>query len=498
MVHPLSALRSVLVLAVSAAALSCASGGPAPAAPSDDSARGAAPAVARSIDENRRSADEALPRHYTPVGPLPAAAPVSTFGPDGERIDPVASLQALLDAGEVTFTHDPVTGWLPSVLAALDIPISSQVLVFSRTSLQTEYIAPWVPRAIYFNDDVYVGHVGDDVQPIEQRIVEVAAMDPDDGGAFYFLSQNPEKEPRFVREGQTCLMCHTSDITEGVPGVMVRSVLTGRMGRPITPVQDAPTTDRTPMARRYAGWYVTGTGAGVHGGNVWAPEESHEIDVARRSEYVASFDFSEGADVTDLTRRFDTSIFLSEHSDLVALLVLTHQTRIHNLITVAHQETKRALREQDAARVTRGLEIPEGELLPTTEVAIDHAVDRLVREMLFVGAEPLDGPIRGTSGFAEEFEARGPFDAGGRTLRAFDLQDRLFRYPLSYLIYARDFDALPELTKVRVYRAIDRVLRGEDRSGDYDHLDAATRAAIREILLETKPDFAAVAEAPGS
>jgi len=380
------------------------------------------------------------------------------------------------------------------VLAALDIPVSSQVLVFSRTSLQTEYIAPWAPRAIYFNDDVYVGHVGDDVQPVEQRIVEIASIDPDDGGAFYFLSQNPEEEPRFVREGQTCLMCHESVITEGVPGVMVRSVLTGRMGRPIIPVQDAPTTDRTPMAQRYAGWYVTGTGAGVHGGNVWAPEESHEIDLGQRPAYLESFDFSAGADVTDLTDRFDTSIFLSEHSDLVALLVLTHQTRIHNLIAVAHHETRRALREQEAARVTRGLEIPEGEFLPTTEVAIDHAVDRLVREMLFVGAEPLDGPVTGTSTFAEDFEARGPFDARGRTLRAFDLESRLFRYPLSYLIYATDFDALPELTKVRAYRRIDRVLRGEDRGGDYDHLDADTRTAIREILLETKADFAAVVE----
>jgi hypothetical protein len=420
------------------------------------------------------------------------AAPVSTVGPDGERIDPVASLQTLLDAGEVRFSHDPVTGYLPSVLAALDIPVSSQVLVFSRTSLQVTYIAPWVPRAIYFNDDVYIGYVGDDIIPMDQRIVEVASMDPDDGGAFYFLSQNPDKEPQFVREGQTCLMCHDSGVTEGVPGVMVRSVLTDRMGDPVRPVQDEPTTDRTPMERRFAGWYVTGThGAAAHGGNVWTPELEHEIDAGRREAYVESFDFTPGANVTDLTRRFDTSIFLSEHSDLVALLVLAHQTRIHNLITLTHEETLEALRAQNAARVTRGIEVPEGELLPTTEDAIDHAVDRLLREMLFSGAAPLDGPVKGTSGFAEEFEARGPFDARGRTLRAFDLHDRLFRHPLSYLVYSQHFDALPDVARLRVYASLDRVLRGDDRSGDFDHLDAPTRTAIREILLETKPDFAA-------
>jgi hypothetical protein len=398
----------------------------------------------------------------------------------------------MLDAGEVVFSHDSVMGYLPSLLAALDIPVSSQVLIFSRTSLQTERIAPWAPRAVYFNDDVYVGHVADDTDPMSGRIVEIASVDPDDGSAFYFLPQDPNQPPKFVREGQQCLMCHESGITEDVPGVMVRSVLTGRMGRPIIPVQEAPTTDRTPMEQRFAGWYVTGThGSTVHGGNVYAPQESHELDLGQRSQYLDNFDFSVGSNVTDLTDRFDTSIYLSEHSDIVALLVLSHQTRVHNLITLAHEQTRRALREQDAARITRGLVIPEGELLATTEVAIDNVVDRLVREMLFSGALPLEGPIEGTSGFTEEFAQRGPFDEQGRTLREFELNDRLFRYPLSYLIYTDAFDALPDLTRRRAYVRIDQILRGEDTSGDFNHLDAATRQAIREILVATKPDFEA-------
>ena len=114
--------------------------------------------------------------------------------------------------------------------------------------------------------------------------------------------------------------------------------------------------------------------------------------------------------------------------------------------------------------------------------------------MLFSGEAPLNGPIRGTSGFAEEFTARGPFDTKGRTLRTFDLDDRLFRYPMSYLIYTDAFDALPDFVKARIYRRIDTVLTGQDRSGDFSHLDEATRNAIREILRDTKPDFAAVAD----
>jgi hypothetical protein len=435
--------------------------------------------------------DPDRPRHYSPVGALPAAVPVSTFGEDGERVDPIESLQKLLDAGEVTFSHDPLTGYLPSVLAALDIPISSQVLIFSRTSLQTERIAPWVPRAIYFNDDVYVGHISDDIDPMSRRIVEVASVDPDDGGVFYFLPQDPNAKPQFVREGQNCLMCHHSRITMDVPGFMVRSVFTGRMGRPLITVQEAPTTDRTPMEQRFSGWYVTGTHGGPgHGGNVWAPEEAVNVDLSRRARYLDDFDFSAGSNVTDLSKFFDTSIYLSEHSDIVALLVLTHQTRLHNVITVMHETTRQALREQEAVRVTTGTRIAEGELLPITLAKIDNAVDQLVREMLFSGEAPLNGPIVGTSRFAEEFTARGPFDAKGRTLRQFDLQDRLFEYPLSYLIYTDAFDALPDFVKARIYRRLDAVLTGQDESGDFTHIDAATRTAIREILTETKPEFA--------
>jgi hypothetical protein len=246
------------------------------------------------------------------------------------------------------------------------------------------------------------------------------------------------------------------------------------------------------MEQRFSGWYVTGTHGGPgHGGNVWAPEEAVNVDLARRARYLDGFDFSAGANVTDLSKFFDTSIYLSEHSDIVALLVLTHQTRLHNVITVMHETTRRALREQEAVRITTGTRIAEGELLPSTVVQIDNAVDQLVREMLFSGEAPLNGPIEGTSGFAEEFTARGPFDSRGRTLREFELEDRLFRYPLSYLIYTDAFDALPDFVKARIYRKIDAVLTGQDRSGDFAHLDASTRTAIREILFETKPDFAA-------
>lgn len=420
-----------------------------------------------------------------PALALPAAAALSTFGPDGDRVDPIVSLQKLIESGDVTFSFDSLTGYLPSLLAALDIPISSQGLVFSRTSLQTDRITPWTPRAIYFNDDVYVGFVQ------ESPILEIASINPDEGAVFYLLPQNEEMGPIFQHETTTCLMCHESrTVTGGIPGVMMRSVLTDRFGYVVTPLQEGAVTDRTPLEERLGGWYVTGTLAGAsHAGNVHAPELTHEIyDKAR---YLENFDMNSASDVTSLEDEFDTSQYLSGHSDIVALLVLGHQTRVHNLITLAHEAVRTALREQEAIVRTTGQAIPEGGLIPAAEIRIQGAVDRLVREMLFSREAPFGGRVEGTSGFAEHFMARGPRDEEGRSLRDFDLEHRLFRYPLSFLIYSEAFDALPEVVTQSVYTQLDAILNGRGPARGFDHLSDEDRIAIREILVATKPEFEA-------
>lgn len=462
---------------VTFSAWSCAGGSPASGGqPIPEESIRALPTAASSVAANRP---------HVATGPLPPPAPISTVDKDGELIDPIAGLQALLDAGEVTFSFDSVTGYLPSVLAALDIPLSSQTLIFSRTSLQTMNISPWAPRGIYFNDDVYIGYVSD-----ESPILEIGSVDPDDGGTFYILPQDPDSPPNFLRQTRDCLGCHEAGPTMRVPGFLVRSTVVDRHGWTIRTLHDEQVTDRTPWEERFAGWYVTGTHSGAsHGGNVRAELESHEVD--NPDQFAASFDLSGGGNVTDISDRLDLSVYLSEHSDLVALLALTHQSRIHNVITTVHRTVEEALRDQTAARVTRGIEIPESGLTATTEVRIDSSVEQLVREMLFTNEAPLPGPVQGSTSFAAEFEARGPFDAQGRTLRTFDLQTRLFRYPLSYLVYTEAFDAIPELAKSRVYSRFEDVLSGRDQSEDFGHLDPSMRAAIRRILMETKPDFAA-------
>ncbi len=396
--------------------------------------------------------------------------------------DAVAQLQKKIDSGEVTLTFDPAHGYLSSVLENLKVPVSSQGLVFSRTSLQTDRITPWTPRAVYFNDDVYVGWVQGG------PIMEVATVDPKLGAVFYSLEQQPSGTPKFERQTHTCLQCHDSSATGGVPGFIVRSVLADRYGYSVSSIGDDVTTDRTPLADRWGGWYVTGTsGEQTHVGNVMAPVLAHEIGNVKN--YLARNPLPSGANVTDLAGRFSSKPYLSKDSDIVALLVLTHQSFVHNLITNANYETRKALFDEQRLKQERG--DTSAAHLDSTMMRVDNAALRLVRAMLFVKEITFESPIAGTSRFTVDFPKRGPRDRQGRSLRDLDLSQRLFKYPLSYLIYSESFNALPDVVKDRVYRRISDVLTGEDKSPEFAQMSAADRQAILGILQDTKPDFGA-------
>lgn len=420
-------------------------------------------------------------------GAAGSTSPAATSVPDSLQLDPIARLQIALDAGEVTLAHDTAWGYLPSLLEVLDVPTSSQGLVFSRTSLQTDRIAPWAPRAIYFNDDVYIGYVQ------EGPIMEIASVDPDEGAVFYTLSQSPDSTPTFQEETTTCLMCHSSTVTKDVPGFMVLSVLSDRAGYSVTEIHKDVTTDRTPLEERWGGWYVTGTsGDQVHAGNQRASRLIHEIDDPR--ETIESLDLSAGTNVTELDDYFHPGAYLEDGSDIVALMVLTHQTHVHNLMASAQRKTAEAMEDQRSVLRTTGDEPPRSGYLPTTKVRIETVTERLLEAMLFMDEASLHGPVRGTTSFAEDFQARGPFDSQGRSLRQLELESRLFEYPMSFLVYSDAFKTLPQPVKQTLYRRLWEVLTGQDESGKFDHLDEAQRAEILEILSETVPEFGRRAE----
>ena len=392
--------------------------------------------------------------------------------------DRIARLQASIDAGAASLEFDPQRGYLPSLLRALEIPVSSQGLVFSRTSLQVDRIAPWTPRAVYFSDDAYVGWVQ------EGPIMEIATVDPKLGAVFYTLRQEQAARPVFERQGRTCLQCHdSSSTTGGVPGLIMRSVFPDRYGY-VVPSEQGVTTDRTPLADRWGGWYVTGNlGNQPHMGNIAAPLVGHEI--ANPAAYLSKLRAEPSRPVADLSERFDPAPYLTPHSDAVALMVLAHQASIHNLITAATYEARRAEYDDQMAGSAR----VDGAVSEGARVRIETAGERLVRAMLFVKEAPLAQPVSGTSGFAAEFARRGTRDQKGRSLRDLDLTRRLFRYPLSYLIYSESFDAMPAPVRTYVYRRLREVLSGQDDRPEFAHLSPADRDAVREILEETKPEF---------
>ena len=386
-----------------------------------------------------------------------------------EEHNPVASLAEALAQGTLEFSHDPQTGYLKSLLDALNIPEESQLLVFSKTSFQNQRITPETPRAIYFNDDSYIGTAqrGD--------VIEVSTTDPQLGTVFYTLSQRKSDPVEFIRQTNNCLQCHASTLTRGIPGHVVRSVYPDENGYPILKAGTQLSDQTSPFAERWGGWYVTGThGDARHMGN----------GIARELDRDAELDTADGANRLAVGARVDTSNYLTAHSDIVAHMVLLHQTKMHNLFTQANFETRLALKDQ--AVMDEILERDPNLRTESTQRRIANVGNKLVDYMLFVGETKLTSPVSGTSDYASVFEAMGPSDTAGHNLREFDLESRLFRYPLSYLLYTEQFDALPPDMLEFVYRRLWQVLSGEETDAKYTHLDSATRKTIIKIVRETK------------
>ena len=380
----------------------------------------------------------------------------------GELDNPLTRLNERLAKGEVRLSFEPDNGYLRSLLEALAIPVSSQSLVFSKTSFQADLITMHNPRAIFFGDSVFVGWVrGADV-------LEIAAADRRQGSVFYTLTQKAPGEsdaPVLLERKNDCLACHLSWDTRGVPGLLTTSMY---------PLPDDPnayangfvTVHGSPLEQRWGGWWVTGdTGGAQHLGNI--PVMPAEKNFGRPRNPKAPLATVEGY--------FDMKGYLARTSDVVAQLVLAHETTIFNLITRLGWEAR----------------VNEAAPTPDTASRVKEAAAELADSLLMLDETPLAGQVKGSSGFAEWFTAQGPRDKQGRSLRELDLRTRLFKYPLSFLIYSEPFDGLPATARQAVYERLSEVLSGRDTRKITQHLSAADRLAIVQILRETKPDLPA-------
>jgi len=352
--------------------------------------------------------------------------------------DPVAALNRKLDEGK-TLEFEPVHGYLRAVLEALGIPVESQMAIFAKSSFQQYLIHPGNARAIYFNDAVAVGWVRGG------PLLEIASEDPEQGTIFYTLNQWKGESPRLKRRDD-CLTCHESYDTMGVPGMLLRSVYPAPNGFVMRELGSYNVDHRVTFAHRWGGFFVTGkTDALSHLGNAGfkAEDEAESVEPNLKG-------------------------YLASTSDIVALMVFDHQMHMTNLLTRIGWETRFALHEKTM----------------TPEKLAGMAAE-IVDYMLFAEEARINSPVRGTAGFEEKFAARGPFDKKGRSLRQFDLERRMMRYPCSYMIYSEAFDALPAPARDAIYQRMWRVLSGDIAS----RLSDGDRRAIVEILRETKKDL---------
>jgi hypothetical protein len=384
----------------------------------------------------------------------------------------VERLRERLGSGSTKLDFEPVRGYLRSLLRELDVSESSQVLVFSKTSMQRDRISPKSPRAIYFNDDVMVGFC------LHGNVIELSAPDEAIGTAFYTIDQARDEPPSPQRQTESCLVCHGSSVTRGFPSHLVRSLYVDRQGNPMLSAGSFRTDHSSPLAERWGGWYVTGTSGGQkHMGNTI----QRDLD---RSEPLET---AGGVNVVDLKGRFPMSRYLTPHSDIVGLMVLEHQVGMLNHLSRAGLETRMAMHYQHEMNKAFGQ--PLDEPSESAWSRIRNVGDAVVRYMLFDDETRLTDRVEGTSSFTSDFAKRGPRDSKGRSLRDFDLQTRLFRYPCSYMIYSRAYDSLPSEVKDHVYRRLWDILNGRGTGKDDPKLDEADRRAILEILRETKCDL---------
>lgn len=359
----------------------------------------------------------------------------------------VTRLVRRLEAGEVKFQADGGQGYLPALLKALDIPASSQMLVFSKTALNPNLVSPRNPRAVYFNEETYVGFVPGAAS------LEIAAVDPQKGWVFYTLNQpHPTKAiaPSFQRESQ-CLACHAGASSLRVPGGLVRGFVTDREGHPLSGYSQV--TDELPFEKRFGGWYVTGTFGGT-------PHRGNRIESKTGPAEVL---LPAPDDLKDLSGVLDAEKYPTLHSDLVAQLLLQHQIQGQNLLIRVGHEARLGKRS--------------------------NAFDLLVRHLLFADEAPLPGPVVGSTDFTPWFQKRGPKDPLGRSLREWDLETRLFKYRLSYLVDTPLFDGLPEEVKQRIYGKLWDILTANNPPAPFDKLPKEERDAILEMLRHYKDDL---------
>jgi hypothetical protein len=378
---------------------------------------------------------------------------------DRQSTDVVDPFVRKVNDGTIKLRWDKDNGYLSSILEGLKMPIESQALVFSKTSLQGHYITPKNPRAIYFTDEVSVAFIRN------ATLLEISAQEPQLGVVFYAIVNQQTTRPEIARS-DSCLSCHETQNSMYIPGMLDRSVGTGTGGEVMSTFGNFLSDHRSPFEQRWGGWFITGkTGTERHLGNVMLEQSGTPS--------------SPPTGIDSLAGKMDLAGYPSPYSDVAAVMVLNHQVGMTNLLTRVGWETRVALDQKKK----------DPQESATADRLIASDANELADYILFADEPALHGKFESTSGFQQMFEAGGIRDKKGRSLKQLDLTKRLMRYPCSYMIYSRAFDQLPDATRNAVYSRMWEILSGKDKTAKYTRWTAADRAAAVGILLETKPNL---------
>ncbi len=370
--------------------------------------------------------------------------------------DRFTRMKAALESGEIALDRSSERAFLLGLLKALNVPVSSQMLVFSTTSLQLSLISPSNPRAIYFNDDLYLGHV-------PGGRIEIVSLDPELGAVFYIFDVPKDGRPLRVERSARCMNCHAGEDTGHVPGLVIKSVLPGPTGGSLNAYRVEQTGHGIPFEERFGGWHVTGRhGISNHWGNL-------------TGRFVAG-------DLVKITnapgQRFDWAKFPVVGSDILPQLLFEHQAGFVNRVVEASYRARTALHAGG------------GKLTPAQAAELDEQAGIVVRYLLFADEVALpSGGVEGDGAYRKDFLEVRRATAAGLSLRDLDLRTRLFRHRCSYMIYSPVFSGLPGVMKDRVYERLRRALGEGKAAVEFGHLPVAEKRAIRRILQETLPDL---------
>ena len=386
----------------------------------------------------------------------------------GKESNEIVRLQKKINEG-LELEYDRKHGYLKAVLDALGIPVSSQVLVFSKTSLHRKLISTHNPRALYFNKNTYVGWVDG------AKVLEIGVADENLGAVFYTFPQQKSAKLKFTRD-DSCLSCHASGRTENEPGFFIRSVFPDKVGEPIARAGEDRVDHTTPLDLRWGGYFVTADKfTQKHRGNGYV-ETKDKFEIKHK----------EAKTLKDLDMFFDPDKFLTDTSDIQALMALEHQVKMHNLFTTTKFRSMHALHNERVINEALG----ETGRRDLTKRILNNAANEILEYLLYENEVSIKGvEISGLSEFKNAFAKVSPKTSGGIGLADLSFKDRIAKYPCSWLIYSDSFTGLPVELKEIVLERLVNILTADEVPDKYIHL-RKYRKDIHSILVETHKEYA--------